>query len=323
MPIPMKPGRKPTLPDARYSGIYEIVNTVNWKRYVGSAVNITSRLNDHRKALRGGHHENPHLQAAWNKYGEVVFRLKVVERCEPEQLIEREQYWMDQLMTADNRYGYNCCPTAGNMLGFRHSEESKNKMSETRKGKPLSEAFKQAAANVWRGKKLPAHVREAAAKASSISNKRPKSEEHKAKISAGSLRRWACPGEKERMSVINRNARPPKKQKVKRTPEEIHAILSRPRSEEAKANISAGLRGKPKSAEHCANIKATHWSKRPDAAEIAARTAEKNRGRKQTPEHLAKKATAARESKRIKEFQTLEQAKAQIDAENLAAMKSA
>jgi group I intron endonuclease len=57
------------------------------------------------------------------------------------------------------------------------------------------------------------------------------------------------------------------------------ANRGRKRSAEVRAKISAGHRGKRHSAEHRANIKTTHWTKRPDAAEIIARTASKNRGR--------------------------------------------
>lgn len=43
------------------AGIYEICNTVNGKRYIGSSVRIKERWRDHRSALDGGKHENQKL----------------------------------------------------------------------------------------------------------------------------------------------------------------------------------------------------------------------------------------------------------------------
>lgn len=58
--------------DLNFSGIYCIINIKNSKRYIGSSKNIRQRLWTHRACLRHNNHENAHLQAAWNKYGEGV-----------------------------------------------------------------------------------------------------------------------------------------------------------------------------------------------------------------------------------------------------------
>jgi group I intron endonuclease len=59
--------------------IYKIVNTVNGKFYVGSTTNTRERFRTHRNRLRRNRHHAPHLQAAWNKYGEAAFVFHVVE----------------------------------------------------------------------------------------------------------------------------------------------------------------------------------------------------------------------------------------------------
>jgi len=51
------------------SGIYKILNTVNNKFYIGSAVNLNSRFRTHKANLINNKHPNKHLQAAFNKYG--------------------------------------------------------------------------------------------------------------------------------------------------------------------------------------------------------------------------------------------------------------
>lgn len=108
------------------SGIYEIVNLENGKRYVGSSVNLKSRRREHFSSLCRGNHRNPHLQHAWDKYGEESFEFRVVLHCASEDLLREEQ---DRIDSYDFDELYNAVPTAGSVLGFRHSEESKAKMS--------------------------------------------------------------------------------------------------------------------------------------------------------------------------------------------------
>jgi group I intron endonuclease len=117
----------------KQSGIYAIVNNVNGKRYIGSAVDISHRWDQHVSDLRKGKHKNKHLQSAWNKYGEGSFNFKVIECCDKTALIQREQFYIDTLIPE-----YNKAKTAGSMLGFRHTPESKLKISRVQKGKKLS-----------------------------------------------------------------------------------------------------------------------------------------------------------------------------------------
>ena len=60
--------------------IYTIRNVVDQKFYVGSTANMRERFRNHRGKLRRGAHHCHHLQAAWAKYGEDVFKFEVVER---------------------------------------------------------------------------------------------------------------------------------------------------------------------------------------------------------------------------------------------------
>lgn len=55
------------------SGVYQIYNTVNGKRYIGSSIHIEQRFKEHLRNLRANKHVNAHLQCAWNKYGEQSF----------------------------------------------------------------------------------------------------------------------------------------------------------------------------------------------------------------------------------------------------------
>ena len=83
--------------DLKISGIYCIINIRNSKRYIGSSKNIRQRLWSHRAELRHNKHENTHLQSAWNKYGEQNFDYYILENCEEDLLLEREQWYIDTI----------------------------------------------------------------------------------------------------------------------------------------------------------------------------------------------------------------------------------
>lgn len=59
--------------------IYKIRNLLNGKFYVGSAQDTRTRFRQHRRLLRKGIHHCKHLQNAWNKYGEELFKFEVIE----------------------------------------------------------------------------------------------------------------------------------------------------------------------------------------------------------------------------------------------------
>lgn len=110
------------------SGIYQILNLVNDKFYIGSAVNIAIRVYEHRRLLRLSSHPNRHLQSA--KYGEVSFEFRVLEIVENRsKLIECEQAWLNWTKCYNDTIGYNLAPTANSQLGFRHSCDTKEKLS--------------------------------------------------------------------------------------------------------------------------------------------------------------------------------------------------
>lgn len=108
------------------SGIYQILNTVNNKRYIGSSVSIKRRWVDHLSALNNNRNSD-HLQSAWNKYSKDVFRFEVLCYCSRSILLQKEQEYIDFHQTTNPKLGYNLCPTAGNCLGIKHSEEFKEK----------------------------------------------------------------------------------------------------------------------------------------------------------------------------------------------------
>lgn len=87
-------------------GIYQIRHKIDTgKRYIGSSIDITQRLKDHRKALERGNHFNLHLQAAWDKHGSDNFIFEVLETvlcaCN---LLGREQSYLDDGFASGRLY---------------------------------------------------------------------------------------------------------------------------------------------------------------------------------------------------------------------------
>jgi hypothetical protein len=104
-------------------GIYKITNLVNGKIYIGSSEEIENRWNAHFNQLMSEKHINIYLKRAWKKYGEQNFKFEIIEKCDQEILIQREQYYLNTLLFAQEyirkedvrflKLGYNINPTAG------------------------------------------------------------------------------------------------------------------------------------------------------------------------------------------------------------------
>ncbi len=175
-------------------GIYQIRNLTTGKKYVGSSKNFEKRRQDHWRALRKGKHKNPHLQNAWNMYGESDFEFVVLEECLPEERLNREQECLD---TRD--YEYNISQKADSPrkeklsdehrkklsiahMGHRRTKESREKQSITMVGRIVSEETRRKISATNTGKKAIA----------------PMSEETRRKISEGNRGKHTITDEQKR-----------------------------------------------------------------------------------------------------------------------------
>lgn len=96
----------------RESGVYQIRCVPTGKVYVGSAMNLQKRWDEHRRSLRRGDHGNTYLQNAWNKYGEENFEFAVLEFANVSDLLRAEQEWIDSTGCVDKEIGFNIRPSA-------------------------------------------------------------------------------------------------------------------------------------------------------------------------------------------------------------------
>ena len=117
-------------PSKNKSGIYKIHCNGNNRDYIGSAVKHLQRWSSHRSMLAKGIHPNRHLQNAYKKYGKGSFEYTLIEECNENRLVDREQYWIDTYNFADLM---NSSPTASTSIGFEHSEETKKLLSDKAK----------------------------------------------------------------------------------------------------------------------------------------------------------------------------------------------
>ena len=122
--------------DIKIKGIYKISNLINNKIYIGSSNNCYLRYNQHKTNLNTNKHCNKKLQNSWNKHGKNNFVFEVIEIVDKiDDLLVREQFYLDTLSFIDVNKTYNIATIAGNTLGIKMSEEGKQQRSLTLRDK--------------------------------------------------------------------------------------------------------------------------------------------------------------------------------------------
>lgn len=138
--------------DVQESGIYMILNTEAQKVYIGQTrVSFIKRFKRHKFKLNSGTHHNQYLQAAWLKYGAKAFSFCILEICTVERLKEREAHYLSLI---DKEHLYNLMSVID---VFPMSAETKQKISDSCKGKRKSERTKENMSNARKGK-LPKNI---------------------------------------------------------------------------------------------------------------------------------------------------------------------
>jgi group I intron endonuclease len=107
------------------SGIYKI-SVGSDLFYIGSSRNMVRRKGEHRYKLKNNIHSSSRLQEIVNKRGMEIFSFEIIEEVSLENLLIREQFYIDSLNPP-----LNACPNAKDSTGFKHSKISKEKISKS------------------------------------------------------------------------------------------------------------------------------------------------------------------------------------------------
>jgi len=155
--------------------VYKVTNIVNKKVYIGQTILGLNR----RRRLHENSKVGWYFNKALAKYGKNNFRWKVLEHCySKEEMDEMEFHYIKQY-NSFGIGGYNLTLGGDGVIGFSHSEEHKNRISNLYKGKKFSAETLLKMSDSHLGHK---HSKESKQKISNSRKGIQFSEEHKYKI---------------------------------------------------------------------------------------------------------------------------------------------
>lgn len=203
--------------DKNICGIYKI-ESPSGRIYIGQSVDIESRWN-HHKGMRDAYKQTI-LYRSFAKYGADKHSFEILEECPKEKLNERERYYIEKYDTFETKHGLNLTKGGDHavlskrtrdkisrakkgkpiphLIGFKHSQETKEKLAELAKGntnwlgKNHSEETKEKLRQANLGKKVPKETIEKLRISSTgrkYPNRKKLTEEARAKISKSQIGR--------------------------------------------------------------------------------------------------------------------------------------
>jgi len=128
--------------------IYLLINKINKKLYVGQSwsLNLEARM-----GRDGNRYKNsPHIHSAIKKYGAENFEYKILATCNDQRIANRlESFFRKLYNTTDPNIGYNLIGEYNGDSHGKHSEKTKEKISNSLKGEK----------SYWFGKEIPDNIR--------------------------------------------------------------------------------------------------------------------------------------------------------------------
>jgi len=121
------------------SGVYYLINNTNGHTYVGSSINLASRMRNYlnNTFLKSKQNLNMPIVKALLKYDQSNFTLLILEYVETESLTIRETYYITLFIPY-----YNVLKQGYSSLGYKHTEETKKLLSELGKNRTHSDLTK-------------------------------------------------------------------------------------------------------------------------------------------------------------------------------------
>lgn len=145
--------------NSKYPGIYAIVNLSNNKFYIGSSNNLYVRRKGHFNDLKGNKHKNNYLQNAFNKNPMYFIMIEIEKILDLNVLRTREQFWMDELKSYEKGIGYNINTNAEGLLGYQHTQETREKLRKAHTGRKLPEEQRKKISKTLTGRSLSSETR--------------------------------------------------------------------------------------------------------------------------------------------------------------------
>lgn len=218
--------------------IYCTTNILNNKRYIGK--HSTTNIND------GYLGSGRIILQAIERYGREHFERKIIHVVENEsELNYWEKYYIEKYNTIAE--GYNITKGGEGVLGLRHSEETKQKISEQLKGQELPKSTKQKMSKAKKGK-TPNNAGKKMSEESSDKKREWYAnlpEEEKQQYKKKRTNWYANLSEEEKQKINEKRSKSMKgKPKSKETRDKIKKSLTgSKRTEETKRKISEKLKG--------------------------------------------------------------------------------
>lgn len=183
-------------------GVYKITSNKNKKIYVGSSIDIELRRKNHFNQLRRGIHKNKKLQNHYNKYGANDLVFEIIEKVDDiSNLLVVEQKYIDEFDSF--KTGFNMAPIAGHTLGYKHSDEVKQKLSQMQIGKKLTEEHRKKISQAGIGRIQTEETRK---KLSEATKGKPKSETARKNMSESAKNRPPISEEtRQKLSEISKS----------------------------------------------------------------------------------------------------------------------
>jgi len=134
------------------SGVYCLINKINGNAYVGSSINLASRMRNYlnNTFLKSKQNINMPIVKALLKYNQESFTLLILEYVEPNYLTIRETYYITYVMPH-----YNVLKQGYSSLGYKHTEETKELLSKLARNRIHSEETKSLIARALTGENNP------------------------------------------------------------------------------------------------------------------------------------------------------------------------
>lgn len=134
------------------AGVYLLLNNVNNHTYVGSSINLASRMRNYLNTsfLKNRQNANMPIIKALLKYSHSNFSLWILEETEPNQLAVKETKYIADIVPY-----YNVLNVGYSSIGYKHTEETKALLSKLATNRVHSDNTKALIARAVTGENNP------------------------------------------------------------------------------------------------------------------------------------------------------------------------